>query len=99
MTNFKAIFCRDCGAEIFFIRTPAGAQMPVNKKQVAYVPGGNSRVVTVTGEVVAGTITDRTGPDTEIGFTPHWASCSSADRKRNTAPVPKKKIVLEESLF
>lgn len=99
MTNAKVIICRECGEQIFFVRTATGAKMPVNKDQVGYTLGGKDRVVTPNGEVLAATITDR--PETGIGFQPHWATCSGANRVRKAAPAPapKKKRNPEASLF
>lgn len=97
MANRKTIVCRECGEQIFFIRTATGAKMPVNNDQVGYNLGGKDRVVTPNGEVLAATITDQS--QTGIGFQPHWATCSGANRVRKAAPAPKKKIVPEESLF
>lgn len=31
IANFRMIVCRECGEQIFFIRTQSGAKMPVNK--------------------------------------------------------------------
>lgn len=36
----KLIVCKECGEQIFFIRTQSGAKMPVNKEQVGYNLGG-----------------------------------------------------------
>ena len=46
----KLIVCRECGEQIFFIRTQSGAKMPVNKDQVGYNLGGKDRIVTPNGE-------------------------------------------------
>lgn len=58
MADFRMIVCRECGAEIFFIRTSSGAKMPVNKDQVGYTLGGKDRIVTPNGEILSVTITD-----------------------------------------
>ena len=58
ITNFRMIVCRECGEQIFFIRTQSGAKMPVNKDQVGYTLGGKERIVTPNGEILAVTITD-----------------------------------------
>lgn len=99
MANFRMIVCRECGAEIFFIRTSSGAKMPVNKDQVGYTLGGKERIVTPNGEILAVTITDH--PESGVGYVPHWSTCCGANRCRNT-PIAnnfKKKKVMEESLF
>ena len=85
----KLIVCRECGEQIFFIRTQSGAKMPVNKDQVGYNLGGKDRIVTPNGEIIA------------VRYVPHWSTCSGANRARKVSPVPKnkKKTVPEESLF
>lgn len=99
MTNFRMIVCRECGEQIFFIRTQSGAKMPVNKDQVGYNLGGKERIVTLNGEILAVTITDH--PESGLGYVPHWSTCSGANRAQKVSPVAKskKKNVPEESLF
>lgn len=99
MTNFRMIVCRECGEQIFFIRTQSGAKMPVNKNQVGYTLGGKERIVTPNGEILAVTITDNS--ESGLGYVPHWSICSGANRARKVSPVAKskKKNVPEESLF
>lgn len=95
----KLIVCKECGEQIFFIRTQSGAKMPVNKEQVGYNLGGKERIVTLNGDILAATITHH--PQSGVGYVPHWSTCSGANRARKVSPVPKskKKIVPEESLF
>lgn len=62
----KLIVCRECGEQIFFIRTQSGAKMPVNKDQVGYNLGGKDRIVTPNGEIIAVTITDH--PESGLGM-------------------------------
>lgn len=100
MANFKMIVCRECGEQIFFIRTQSGAKMPVNKDQVGYNLGGKERVVTPNGEILSVTITDH--PESGLGYVPHWSTCSGANSARKVSPVAKKskkKNVPEGSLF
>lgn len=99
MADFRMIVCRECGAEIFFIRTSSGAKMPVNKDQVGYTLGGKDRIVTPNGEILSVTITDH--PESGLGYVPHWSTCNGANRARKVSPVPKakKKNVPEESYF
>ena len=66
----KLIVCRECGEQIFFIRTQSGAKVPVNKDQVGYNLGGKDRIVTPNGEIIAVTITDH--PESGVGYVPHW---------------------------
>ena len=93
------IVCKECGEQIFFIRTQSGAKMPVNKEQVGYNLGGKERIVTLNGDILAATITHH--QESGVGYVPHWSTCSGANRARKVSPVPKskKKIVPEESLF
>lgn len=95
----KLIVCRECGEQIFFIRTQSGAKMPVNKNQVGYTLGGKERIVTPNGEILAVTITDN--HESGLGYVPHWSTCNGANRARKVSPVAKskKKNVPEESLF
>lgn len=99
MANFKMIVCRECGEQIFFIRTQSGAKMPVNKDQVGYNLGGKDRIVTPNGEILSVTITDH--PESGLGYVPHWSTCSGTNRFRDThiSNKLKKKKVREESLF
>lgn len=99
MANFKMIVCRECGEQIFFIRTQSGAKMSVNKDQVGYNLGGKDRIVTPNGEILSVTITDH--PESGLGYVTHWSTCSGANRARKVSPVAKskKKNVPEESLF
>ena len=48
--------CRSCGARIMWIKTKSGKNMPVDPQFVDYrkVAGGKERLVTPTGDVVAG---------------------------------------------
>ncbi len=64
----KLIVCRECGEQIFFIRTQSGAKMPVNKDQVGYNLGGKDRIVTTNGEIIAVTITNH--PESGVGYVP-----------------------------
>lgn len=95
----KLIVCKECGEQIFFIRTQSGAKMPVNKEQVGYNLGGKERIVTLNGDILAATITHH--PESGVGYVPHWSTCSGANRARKVSPVlkSKKKNVPEESLF
>lgn len=83
MTNFRMIVCRECGEQIFFIRTQSGAKMPVNKNQVGYTLGGKERIVTPNGEILSVTITDH--PESGLGYVPHWSTCSGANRARKVS--------------
>ena len=74
--------CRGCGAEIDFIRTPAGKSMPVDPEPVLYWPRtrGSGKVVNLKGAVVSCTFDGPMTEPGEYGYVPHWATCPVADR-------------------
>lgn len=79
--------CEACGAELVFVTTPKGAEMPCDAPLFALdvVKGGTVTGVTEEGRVVRGELR---GPGETMvagGFavrTPHWATCASPDRFR-----------------
>ena len=78
--------CRGCGAEIIWLRTPAGKPIPCDPEAVWFVveAGGKDRIVTVTGTVYAGRILsgqDEAGYAT-TGYQSHFATCPKAGRFR-----------------
>ena len=85
--------CKLCGAEIQFIRTPAGKYLPCNPRAVTYYKGqyNKNRIVTPAGKVIACEMTGSVSQVAGIGFIPHWASC-----KGNIKRVRKTK---EQTLF
>ena len=78
--------CRKCGAEIIFMTTPGGKQMPVNAKTVLYWPaeGGKYRVIRSNGQTIAASFTPPEGCDDppRRGYISHFATCPEADRFR-----------------
>lgn len=74
--------CKSCGAEIVWIKTTAGKNMPCDAKPVpfTYRLGAKDKVVTKNGEVLPADIS----PDEpeEMGYIPHWATCPRADKHR-----------------
>lgn len=76
--------CRACGAPIRWIRTTAGKSMPCDAKPRPYYPqpGAKSKLVTPEGSVVSGEIADRPNEATEIGYVPHWSTCTNPDKFR-----------------
>ena len=74
--------CRKCGAQIKWIRTKAGKNMPVNTTFVDYkrVPGGKERIVTPDGEVVAGERCRSDERPDGYGFISHFATCTGYRR-------------------
>lgn len=76
--------CKECGAEIIWIRTRSGKAMPCDAPQVMYrqKKGGRDRIVTPDGEVLACEITEDAGRATGVGHIPHWSTCPAAGRFR-----------------
>lgn len=68
--------CKYCGSEIQFIRSMNQKPIPCNKVKLFYKPGGNERLVTPGGKVVACTIVSERESGCEgFGFTAHFATC------------------------
>lgn len=69
--------CKLCGAEIQFIRTPAGKYLPCDPRAVTYYKGqyNKNRIVTPAGKVIACELSGDVSQVAGIGFIPHWASC------------------------
>ena len=75
--------CKACGAQIRWIRTPAGKAIPVDFNPVYYkrTRYSNKKVVLPSGEVITAELTSY--EDSEgYGYTPHWSTCSAPDRFR-----------------
>jgi hypothetical protein len=67
------------------MRTAAGKSMPVNHGQVIYfeVEGGSDTILTLDGRVVRGEICGVGGDAENIGYIPHFVTCTGAKpRKR-----------------
>lgn len=88
--------CKLCGANIQFIRTPAGKYLPCDPRAVTYYKGqyNKNRIVTPAGKVVACELTGNVSQVAGIGFIPHWATCKASQR---SAKVRKNKE--EQTLF
>lgn len=68
--NAKIVTCRGCGANIFFIRTPAGKNHPVDAKPVRiWVEGVSDDGCQTAWKQVE-------------GHTSHFATCPDAERFR-----------------
>lgn len=76
--------CKNCGAEIVWIKTKAGKAMPCDATPVCYIEdaAGKSRVITEGGETIRCTLTDSRETATGSGYVPHWATCPAADQFR-----------------
>jgi len=76
--------CRSCGAEIMWIKTVNGKNMPVDAEPVYFHqdPSGAEIFVTKGGAVVHG-ITAKPGEnDVSTGYNSHFATCPFADQHR-----------------
>lgn len=73
--------CKGCGAEIKWIKTPAGKNMPCDAEQVVYweKPGAAGKVVTPNGEVISCEFSGEASKATGVGYRPHWYTCPEAD--------------------
>lgn len=78
--------CRGCGAEILWIRTPAGKAMPVNPERVCYWqnPLGAYKIVRPDGVVVSADLNVERGPATGLGYISHFATCPMANEYRGS---------------
>lgn len=80
--GFEMAICRGCGAEVEWIKTPSGRNMPVDMEYIELDPAGipHDTVITDDGRVVKGfKIVDNSGlfpiEGTIRGRMPHWATC------------------------
>ena len=75
--------CKGCGAEIDWIKTRAGKNMPVDPEPVfVAVDDGNDVFVTDEGEVIHGREIPANDGSAEVAFVPHWATCPVAGQFR-----------------
>lgn len=75
--------CRGCGAEIDWIRTRAGKNMPVDPEPVFVIVGeGNGRFVTDEGDVITGREVPTNDGTADAAFVPHWSTCPAAGQFR-----------------
>lgn len=71
--------CRGCGAEIDWIKTRAGKNMPVDPEPVFVIVGeGDGHFVTDEGDVISGREVPANDGAAEVAFVPHWATCPEA---------------------
>lgn len=75
--------CKGCGAEIEWIKTAAGKNMPIDPEPVFVLAaeGGTEVFLTDEGEVFRGKAVP-TGEGAEVGFVPHWATCKAPEQFR-----------------
>ncbi len=78
--------CRSCGAEIIWVKLKSGKSHPCNPGYWRYKEdGGNDRLITSDGRVVAGTIIIHPEPKEmglPKGMVSHFATCPNADKHR-----------------
>jgi len=75
--------CKSCGAEIIWIKTPAGRSMPCDPsvKYFRHNKGGKEVFVRSDGVVVRG-VRCSFDKSTGTGHVPHWATCKNAGNFR-----------------
>ena len=65
--------CKECHADIYWVKTVNGKNMPVNiKKETIVIHDAKSDAYKMV-----------------TGYTPHWATCSAADKFRKKKPSKK----------
>lgn len=79
--------CRSCGAEIIWIRTKAGKQMPVDTKTERFIadPEGDRLYVMNDGHTMRGTPVrpgEENAAGVSSGHTSHFATCPNAKKHR-----------------
>lgn len=74
-------FCRGCGRQIIWTRTPAGKNMPCDPELLTFSPGGPETFITPAGATVRGTRAQAG----ERGYIPHWATCPDWNRFKKGA--------------
>ena len=75
--------CAGCGAQIIWIKTKAGKNMPCNMLLVDYkADGGKDKIVIPSGEVVSGTIVSSPDDADGHGYVSHFATCRNAKNFR-----------------
>jgi len=75
--------CKGCGAEIDWIRTRTGKNMPIDPEPVFVIIGdGKEHFVTDEGEVISGRVVSTDDGTAEVAFVPHWATCPVAGQFR-----------------
>lgn len=76
----KTAYCRSCGAQIYFIRTPAGKLTPVDAEQRLYRRNisGRDRVITWEGDVISCDLDVEPADADGIGYISHFATCPAA---------------------
>lgn len=79
------IKCRSCGADIHFIKTTAGKQMPCDRTAfiVEEDPASREVFVTAEGVIIHGHVRDAApGEPAHIAYRSHFATCPHAAEHR-----------------
>lgn len=75
--------CRGCGANIEWIRTRAGKNMPVDPAPVFVITGtGRGTFITDDGDTITGSASQENSGGAQVGFISHFATCLAAGRFR-----------------
>lgn len=82
--------CRNCGAEIDWMRTEEGRYIPVDPEPVFVIEGeGQEHFYTEEEGVLTGRLarpeevqTREAKINTPLGFVPHWRTCPAAAKGR-----------------
>ncbi len=76
--------CKACGAQIIWIKTPAGKAIPCDLNAVYYARTrySNTRVVLPNGEVILAEIVRDYAHAEGYGYIPHWSTCTNPDAFR-----------------
>ena len=76
--------CKYCNAEIDFIRTVSGGNMPVETERLSHddLPDGEI-IVTPGGNTIK--VDERIKMPSVSGYRPHWPFCPEAPKKRGKA--------------
>ena len=69
--------CRSCGAEIIWVKTRAGRDMPCDPGLIPFWAKlkAKDKVVTQEGDVVSCLLEGDPQEITGVGRVPHWATC------------------------
>ena len=82
----RADICRKCRAAIYWVRTPAGKNMPVDVLPIPYKAraGAPGSSVTADGRVLRADLNVPRGEADGVGYISHFATCPAAREMRKT---------------
>lgn len=92
--------CRSCGAQVVWVKTAGGKNMPCNPEHTYYkqTEGGREKIVTPNGEVLSCTIDIDKEKATGRGYISHFATCPYANVHRRKAKTVHRATVNGRSL-